>query len=132
MYKIFCDGGARGNPGPAASAIVVTNDDKIVFETSRYLGTATNNVAEYNAVLLGFEFLKKNNLDEVTFVLDSELVASQLSGIYKVKNETLKELFLKVKSSEKKLTTKINYTHVLRDKNKQADFLVNLSLDENS
>lgn len=131
MLKIFCDGGARGNPGPAASAIVVSKDGKVIFKNSKYLGVATNNVAEYNAVLLGLNYLEKNPSD-VTFVLDSELVTNQLSGNFKVKNENLKKLFQGIKFLENKLKTKISYTHVLREKNRLADFLVNKALDENS
>lgn len=131
MLKIFCDGGARGNPGPAASAIIVTKNGKVIYSDAKYLGAATNNVAEYNAVLLGLNYLEKNPSD-ATFVLDSELVTNQLSGDFKVKNENLKKLFQEIKILENKLKTKISYIHVLRENNQLADLLVNETLDENS
>ena len=131
MLKIFCDGGARGNPGPAAAAIVVAEEDKVIFKDAKYLGVATNNVAEYNAVLLGLKYVEKNPKD-VVFVLDSELVTNQLSGNFKVKNENLKKLFQEIKLLENKLKINISYTHVLRENNRLADFMVNKALDENS
>ena len=86
--KIFCDGGARGNPGPAAAAFVVFSGNKTLAKEGKYLGSTTNNQAEYNAVLLAMKWLLKNksNIDgkKVDFYLDSELVVKQLMGEYKV------------------------------------------------
>lgn len=134
--KIYCDGGARGNPGPAAAAFVVEKDGKVIFKNSKYLGQTTNNIAEYNAVILALTWLRQNPElfpDQVaSFFLDSELVAKQLSGLYKIKNENLRNLFFTVRSLEKKIDKKISYTSVSRAKNKLADFLVNKTLDENS
>lgn len=132
MLTIYCDGGARGNPGPAASAVVVVDGEKVIAKKSKYLGVATNNVAEYNAVILGLQFLNDNLTESATFVLDSLLVASQLQGKFKIKNENLLKLFTHVKQIEKSLDTNIFYTHVLRHKNALADELVNQTLDENS
>ncbi len=133
---IYCDGGARGNPGPAASAFVVEENGKVIYKESKYLGVATNNVAEYTAVIISLNWLVKNqedfSSDTITFVLDSELVAKQLSGLFKVKNENLRNLFFTIKTLEKKVNKKISYANVLRSKNKIADFLVNEKLDENS
>jgi ribonuclease HI len=131
--KIFCDGGARGNPGPAAAAFVVEKEGKVVFRGSKFLGEATNNVAEYSAVLLAARWLKENSdkFEEVTFVLDSELVCKQLSGLFKIKNENLRNLYFSIKEVEKSIPTVISYTSTSREKNRLADLLVNRTLDEN-
>jgi ribonuclease HI len=133
--KIYCDGGARGNPGPAAAAFIAEKDGKIVGKLSRFLGRATNNIAEYSAVILALSWLVKNNKvagGEVEITLDSELVTKQLSGVFKIKNERLRELYYQTKNLEKKIDGRITYTHVFREKNKMADLLVNKALDENS
>lgn len=135
ILKIYCDGGARGNPGPAAAAFVVEKNGKVIHKQVKFLGHATNNYAEYSAVILGLAWVSKNVIDlseQVVFVLDSELVASQLSGIFKIKNESLRNLYFTAKNIEKKITAKIRYVSVPRTKNKIADFLVNRTLDENS
>ena len=132
LLKIYCDGGSRGNPGPAASAFVVEEKGKIIFKKGTYLGSATNNVAEYRAVLEALKWLSENHLgrSEVLFVLDSELVTKQLSGIFKIKNENLRNYFFSIKAIEKNLGLKISYSAVPRAKNVLADLLVNKTLDE--
>lgn len=134
---INCDGGSRGNPGLAASAFVVTdNQNKELFSKGMFLGHTTNNVAEYNAVLMAVEWLDKNKDTyksfSIEFILDSELVVRQLSGIYKIKNEKLKELSLSIMKIKKTLPMTIVFKNVLREKNKSADSLVNETLDRNS
>ena len=131
---IYCDGGARGNPGPAASSFVVEKDGRVIYKGTKFLGSTTNNVAEYNAVLLALSWLSENSsiqypISNVKFILDSELVAKQLSGLYKVKNPNLKKLFATAKDLEQKIKMKIFYSAVPRTKNKLADFLVNETLD---
>lgn len=132
---LFSDGGSRGNPGPAACSFIVEKNGKIIFSQSKYLEVQTNNVAEYFGVLLALKWLvkycDKNLTDQVIFNLDSLLIANQLNGIYKIKNENLKTFYLDIKELEKKTKTKIIYKHVYREKNKMADFLVNKCLDEN-
>ena len=131
--KVFCDGGARGNPGPAASAFVVEVDGKAFYKESKFLGKATNNVAEYSAVILALDWLAANVAGrDVEIVLDSELVAKQMAGVFKIKNENLRNLFLKAKGLEKKGSVRVSYAVVRREKNKLADFLVNKSLNENT
>lgn len=130
--NIFCDGGARGNPGPGAAAFVAMDESgKVIERRGIFLGVTTNNQAEYNGVLLAFSFLK--NLKEkpkvVNFFLDSELVTNQLLGRYKIKDQKLQILVMKVKKAERELGIKINYTHVPRSKNKLADLLVNKTID---
>ncbi|MEM3063571.1 MAG: ribonuclease HI family protein [Nitrososphaerota archaeon] len=135
IFKLFCDGGARGNPGPAATGFVIKDsDDKIIFRQGRVIGYATNNVAEYQAVIDGLkkilEISKNQEVSEVKVYLDSQLVAKQLSGEFKIKNRQLAELFLSVKQLEKELPT-ISYHQILRGQNKEADFLVNKALNLN-
>lgn len=132
MITVNCDGGARGNPGPAACACVFTKEGSVIFKVTEYLGSATNNFAEYSGVVLALESaVKKGVREDLEFVLDSQLVVNQLAGKFKIKNEVLKKMYIRVKDLEKKLGTKINYTSVPREKNKIADFLVNKVLDEN-
>lgn len=132
---LFSDGGSRGNPGPAACSFIVEKNGKIIFSQSKYLGVQTNNIAEYSGVSLALKWLikycDKNNIDQVVFHLDSLLIANQLNGIYKIKNEKLKIYYFNIKKLEEKIKSKIVYKHVYREKNKMADFLVNKCLDKN-
>ena len=137
LLKIYCDGGARGNPGPAAAAFVALRDgEAVLYKKAEYLGTKTNNEAEYSAVILALKWLAENPIyagaDSVCFYLDSELVTKQLSGNFKIKSKNLTKLFLAVKSLEKKLSVSTKYNHIPRVKNKLSDYLVNKTLDENS
>ncbi|MCL4382826.1 ribonuclease HI family protein [Patescibacteria group bacterium] len=131
--RIYCDGGSRGNPGPAASAIVIKEGRETIYKESAFLKVSTNNVAEYYAVLMAFKWLLKNSNDILTidFVLDSQLAAKQLAGVYKIKSQNLLPLITKVKKAEKSLKAKITYVWTPREKNKEADRLVNLELDKN-
>lgn len=131
--QLYCDGGARGNPGPAASAFVAVIDGRVLHKESKYLGKATNNIAEYKAMILGLSWLAKKGLAYQSAIinLDSELVAKQMSGSYKVKSAKLKELFAKAKKLESQLSLEISYKWSPRSKNRLADFLVNKELDRN-
>jgi len=133
--KIYCDGGARGNPGPAAAAFIVEKNSRVIYKGAKFLGKTTNNVAEYNATIIATRWILENLKEfsgQITFYLDSELVAKQLSGKFRVKNENLRNLFFTIKTLEKQISAKVNYLSVPREKNKIADFLVNKILDENS
>lgn len=131
---INCDGGSRGNPGPAASAFVVKKGNEEIYHDSKFLGNTTNNVAEYSAVILALEWLLHDSKflipDSVVFILDSELIVRQINGVYKVKDLKLKKLHAHVAELIKKLGKKIIFKNVLRDKNKIADGLVNIKLDK--
>lgn len=135
MVKVFCDGGARGNPGPAAGAFVVEVDGKIIYKGAKFLGKATNNVAEYSALALALTWLKDNKEkitpSPISVFLDSELVSKQMSGLFKIKNENLRRLYFQAKETEKNIGLVVKYFSIAREKNKLADFLVNKSLDEN-
>lgn len=133
---IYCDGGSRGNPGPAASAFVVTQDPsgaeagKAIFKDSKYLGIETNNVAEYNAVLIAVKWISDTNLkSKVIINLDSQLVERQLNGKYRIRNMKLKDLHDKIKMKIKESNLEINFVWGYREKNKLADDLVNETLD---
>lgn len=128
-YELYTDGGARGNPGPAAIGVVLKKDGKVIYEHSSYIGKDTNNVAEYKAILSGLETSAEKGIKEVDCYLDSELVVKQLNGEYKVKQPHLRLLWTEVKTVENKFV-KISYHHVKREKNKHADMLVNKVLDE--
>ena len=124
------DGGARGNPGPSAAGIVLRNDEgNVLLKQGRYLGIGTNNEAEYQAIIFGLKMAHETNPnDSLTCILDSELVVNQLNGIYKVKNARLAVLYKKVRELETKFK-KVEYKHVLRYQNKEADAIVNNVLD---
>jgi len=129
MFYLFTDGGARGNPGPAAAGAFLFNDGKFLVDfASKYLGETTNNIAEYEALLLGLILAKKNNVTEITCHLDSELAVMQLNGAYQVKNQALKGYYQKI-MKEKDNFKEIKFVHVLRARNKYADKMVNIVLD---
>ena len=126
---VHVDGGARGNPGPAAAAAVATTPDgDELTESSAYLGKTTNNVAEYRAVLLGLELARQLGAREVDVVNDSELVARQIGGEYKVKSAGLKPLFLET-MRELRSFDRWSVRNVRREHNERADELVNEELD---
>src|SRR5258708_4872196 len=132
MLTIFSDGGSRGNPGPAACAYVIYQNDKIIKQDAKYLGTTTNNVAEYEGVIFALEGVMNYDPTEIIFYLDSQLVVRQLEGRYKIKDEKLVKLAEEVKSLQRKHNFTIKWVHVLRDKNKIADALLNEKLDNSS
>jgi len=123
------DGGARGNPGPAAiAAVVATPEGAILEEGSETIGPATNNVAEYRALLLGIALAHDLGADEVELIGDSELIVRQVKGNYKVKQEHLRPLHTKVSDALRKLD-KWSIRSVRRERNAEADRLVNEALD---
>ncbi len=126
---IYTDGGARGNPGPAAAGVVIQNEQgEIVGKFSKYLGETTNNQAEYQAVILALEQAKRLGAQEVEFYLDSQLVVEQLNRNYKVKDQTLARLFIQIWNLSQSFS-KISFKHIPRQQNKLADRLVNQAID---
>jgi ribonuclease HI len=124
------DGGARGNPGPAAvAAVAATVDGDVVAERDAYIGEATNNVAEYRALLLGLELARELGASEVELINDSELVARQIGGEYKVKHAGLKPLFAQAMRTLRDFDAWA-VRSVRREQNERADELVNRALDE--
>jgi ribonuclease HI len=127
---IYCDGGSRGNPGPAASAFVAVKDDEIVYKESKFLGIETNNVAEYQAVLMALNWIIDSNLKgELVVNLDSQLVERQINGKYKVKSEKLKKFHKKILDILTINNLKIKFVWAYRSDNELADTLVNEELD---
>jgi ribonuclease HI len=123
------DGGARGNPGPAAiAAVIATPEGEIVEERSETIGQATNNVAEYRALLLGIERARALGAREVELVGDSELIVRQVRGEYRVKDAALRELHARVGEALDRLE-RWSIRHVRREENARADLLVNEALD---
>jgi ribonuclease HI len=124
------DGGARGNPGPAAAAAVATSPDgDVLGERNAYLGETTNNVAEYRALLLGLELARELGATQVEVVNDSELVARQIGGEYKVKHAGLRPLYLEAMRALREFDAWA-VRPVRREQNARADELVNETLDE--
>lgn len=130
--KIFTDGGSRGNPGEAAIGAVIINAEngQKIAELSKCIGVATNNMAEYSAVLEALDWVVENvGKAELEFILDSELVARQLSGIYKVRDINLKRIYFMARQRIIELGGVSSFTAVKREKNREADALVNKALD---
>ena len=127
--RLFTDGGARGNPGPAAYGFVLEAEDGTVLAAQgERIGIATNNVAEYSALIAGLAKALELGLDELEVVSDSELMVKQMTGQYRVKNEALRELSLEAGRLARRLG-RVEYTSVRREHNKLADQLVNEALD---
>jgi ribonuclease H / adenosylcobalamin/alpha-ribazole phosphatase len=127
--KLSTDGGARGNPGPAAYGYVLEAEDGTVLAAhGETIGTATNNVAEYRALVAGLEKALELHVDEVEVVSDSELLVKQMRGEYKVKKPTLRALWEEATDLARQLRS-VRYTAVRREHNELADRLVNEALD---
>ena len=127
--KLSTDGGARGNPGPAAYGYVLETDDGTVLAAhGETIGVATNNVAEYRALVAGLEKALELGVDDVEVVSDSELVVRQMRGEYKVKNQALRELSEHAAHLARRMRS-VSYTAVRREHNELADRLVNEALD---
>ena len=126
---LFTDGGARGNPGPAAYGYVLEADDGTLLAAhGERIGVATNNVAEYRALIAGLEKALELGLDEVAVVSDSELLVKQMTGEYRVKNAALRKLHGEAERVARRIG-EVSYTAVRREHNELADRLVNEALD---
>jgi len=126
--EIYTDGGARGNPGPAGIGVVIWNGNELVGTYSKYIGEATNNQAEYEAVLLGLQQAKRLKAEKLDFYMDSELAVNQLNRKFKIKNADLGSLFVKAWNMMIGFKT-VQFHHIPREKNKEADKLVNQAID---
>ena len=128
--KLSTDGGARGNPGPAAYGYVLEADDGTVLAAhGETIGTATNNVAEYRALVAGLEKAVELQVDEVEVVSDSELLVKQMRGEYRVKNPGLQPLYEEARALARRIT-RVTFEHVRREFNRDADRLANEAMDE--
>ncbi len=126
---IYTDGAARGNPGPAGAGVrIEAPDGAALAEIAEYLGEATNNVAEYKAMLLGLERARALGASEVEIRSDSELLVRQMTGEYKVRNEGLRPLVARAHALAAAFTS-VDFVHVRRERNRDADRLANLAID---
>lgn len=129
---IYTDGGARNNPGPAGiGAVIMDENKKILAEISEYIGEATNNQAEYKAVVAAIHKAQHLGAEELHFYLDSELVVKQLNREYRVKDKDLAPLFVQVYNATLGFK-KVIFTHVRREQNEEADRLVNKAIDRHT
>ena len=127
-YKIYTDGACRGNPGPSGIGAIILKGDKVVHEISKFIGTVTNNVAEYEALLAALDYCVKKKLSPVEILADSQLMIRQLSGQYKVKHPNMIPLYERAKEYLKHLKCE-GFTHVPREENTHADRLSNEGID---
>jgi ribonuclease HI len=133
--KIYSDGGARGNPGPAGIGFIVFKNDQEIFSHSAFLGNSTNNIAEHKAIMLALKYLLESKIqaDQIECFLDSELVVKQLRGEYKIKNNNLliiaQKTFLILDKLSQSGCGQVIFTHIPREKNSQADALANQAMD---
>jgi len=127
--ELYTDGGARGNPGPAGAGAVLKDMDGNVIDTvTKYLGETTNNQAEYHALILGLKRAKALGVKEVDVFMDSQLAVKQINGEYKVKNEEIAKRFVEV-ANVRQFFTRVRFTHIRRERNTEADALVNEIID---
>ena len=129
MYSLYFDGASRKNPGPASFGGVIYNESGEEFDTYyKFIGTATNNVAEYCGLLAGLHRARDLNIKELKVFGDSNLIIQQVTGKWKVKNDNLRAIYNQIKQVEPFFTV-ISYQHVYRKDNKRADQLANIALD---
>src|SRR3989344_1466808 len=137
VLSVNCDGGARGNPGPGASAfILTTSSGQVLYQQGDYLGRVTNNQAEYAAVAFALDWIVNHNakVQHMTFFLDSLLVVNQLKGQFKIKDPILKQKKTEIEAQLSRLSelNTLTFTHIPRSHNSAADLLVNQTLDNHS
>lgn len=126
---IYIDGAARGNPGESGIGVVISDyKGNIIKEINRYIGVATNNIAEYTALIHALEHVDNTTASEIYIYSDSELLIKQMNGDYRVKNEKLKELFTKALCLTRKFS-KVSFVHIGREQNKEADKLANKAIN---
>ena len=131
--KVYTDGGAINNPGPAASAFVVYLDTNLFYKTSFRIGNSTNNFSEYTAVVEALSWLIKNKppgVSRATLHSDSNLLVNQLNGMFKVKNTAIREFIFKIRSLEQEFNVPVIYKHIPREQNHLADSLVKKVLQD--
>lgn len=129
IFRLYSDGACRGNPGEGGAGAVITDEEgNVVWEGKEYLGHCTNNIAEYKALILGLKGALAGGYNKLDVFLDSELLARQINGSYRVKNEKLKVLMQEVRSLLSSFDC-VQVNHVLRCNNTQADKLANLAID---
>lgn len=136
--QIFTDGGSRGNPGQAGIGVVIKAENRgTVGKISSAIGTATNNEAEYQALIYALEYLSQNknklnltSLSNINFFSDSTLLVNQVNGLFKVKNSRMRDFIYRIRELESQIPGKLIYNLIPREKNYEADLLVNKALDK--
>ena len=129
MYKVFCDGASRSNPGEAAIGVSIQENDDEIHTISEPIGIASNNVAEYKSLIFALEYSLEKNYLNLEIFLDSKLVVEQINGNFKVKSDNLKKLNSDSLNLLKKFDS-ISIKHIYREQNKRADQLANMALDK--
>lgn len=133
VLKVHTDGGAKGNPGPASIGVVFYINNKKIFQHHSSIGVATNNDAEYQALIFALNEIKKQKeklvneykIEKIDFYSDSNLLVNQVNGLFKIKNGKIKEYVFKIKILEQEINLPIYYHYIPREKNQEADRLVN-------
>ena len=131
VLNVFTDGGSKGNPGPSAIGISIIKENTEVVKYREDIGIATNNIAEYRAVIKALELIKSNvsgfmlQVSEIVFHSDSTLLVNQVNGLYKVKNAKIREFIMQIRILEQEIRIPITYKYIPREKNFRADSLVN-------
>lgn len=128
-WIVYTDGACRGNPGLASAGVFVKSPDGKEYSFKQFLGHQTNNYAEYQAMILALQELRKLQVNRVLIRADSQLMVRQMLGEYKVKHEAIKPLFAEAKALQKQFES-VKFEHVPREQNKQADQLANEAIDE--
>jgi ribonuclease HI len=127
---LYADGAARGNPGPAGAGAVLLDDrGEVIAELTKYLGTATNNVAEYTGLIIGLEEAQRRAIDEIEVRMDSQLVVRQMAGIYRVRHPNMVPLAKRARELYESFERR-SIIHVRREQNAEADVLSNRAIDE--
>lgn len=129
MYKVFCDGASRSNPGEASIGVSIQENDNEIHTISEAIGIASNNVAEYKSLIFALQYSLENNYLNLEIFLDSKLVVEQINGNFKVKSDNLKKLNSDALNLLKKFDS-ISIKHIYREQNKRADQLANMALDK--
>lgn len=129
VLKVYTDGGSKGNPGPASIGIVFKINEKTIFTHKESIGIATNNDAEYKALIKAMLKIKsqksKIKIEKIEFYSDSRLMINQVKGLFKVKSGKIREYILKIRSLEQEIDLPISYHYISREENYHADLLVN-------
>lgn len=133
--NVYTDGGSRGNPGPGAIGVYITDQHhQKIYSFGKAIGRTTNNIAEYKAVIAALSFIslhlgKDLKCSAINFFLDSLFIVSQINGVFKVKSPHIRQLLFEVREKESQISVPIRYSHIPRSKNEIADSLVNSALD---
>ncbi len=131
IYQVFTDGGSRGNPGPAATGVVIYKSKQIIYQQGKFIGLTTNNVAEYRALIdsINWFLIHRPQVDRIDWFLDSKLVVEQINRRWRVKDSNLLQLAQQAWSKLDQLGVAYHLKHVLRGDNQAADAMVNQALD---